>query len=56
MNRLELLVPNFAYVTLQVLTWNECLQWAVSVLGGVSLIWYNVEKIRRIRRNKQADS
>lgn len=43
----DLLALNVAWLTWQVATWQDAIDWALSLTGAVTLIWLNVLKLRR---------
>lgn len=42
----ELFALNVAWLTWQVATWQDAIDWMLSVAGAVTLIWLNVAKLR----------
>jgi len=42
----ELFALNLAWLTWQVATWQDAIDWILSVAGAVTLIWLNVAKLR----------
>ena len=43
----DLLALNVAWLTWQVASWQDAIDWALSLTGAVTLIWLNVLKLRR---------
>lgn len=43
----DLLALNVAWLTWQVASWQDAVDWILSVVGAVSLIWLNIVKLRR---------
>jgi hypothetical protein len=43
----DLIALNVAWLTWQLASWTDVVDWALSVVGAVTLIWLNVLKLRR---------
>lgn len=43
----DLIALNVAWLTWQLASWQDVVDWALSVVGAVTLIWLNVVKLRR---------
>ena len=37
------------------LTLTECISWAVGIVGGITLIWQNIERALRARKERRSD-
>lgn len=44
---------NFALVGWTFATLSECLTWSVGILGGITLVWMNIERALRARKERK---
>lgn len=51
----DLIALNVAWLTWQLASWQDVIDWALSVVGAVSLIWLNVLKLRRQYERRDVD-
>ena len=47
---------NVALVGWTFLTISECITWVVGILGGLTLIWMNVERALRARKERKQNT